>query len=45
MINNDEFAVFDEVIHFKSAVDKKHNLKKKKKKKNENKRTATVDRD
>lgn len=45
MTNNDEFAVFDEVIHFKSAVDKKHNPKKKKKKKNENKRTATVDRD
>jgi hypothetical protein len=44
MTNNDEFAVFDEVIHFKSAVDKKHNPKKKKKK-NEDKRTATVDRD
>jgi hypothetical protein len=44
MTNNDEFAVFDEVIHFKSAVNKKHNPKKKKKK-NENKRTATVDRD
>jgi len=44
MTNNDEFAVFDDVIHFKSAVNKKHNPKKKKKK-NENKRTATVDRD
>ena len=44
MTNNDEFAVFDEVIHFKSAVDKKHNPKKKKKK-NENKRTSSVDRD
>jgi hypothetical protein len=43
MTNNDEFSVFDEVIHFKSAVDKKHNPKKKKKK-NEDKRTATVDR-